>query len=59
MIMSLVEQTIYWTKSFTLKNGVSYLISPGTIFEVRLKIDMSKDNISFGAYAMVYAKTTD
>ena len=59
MVRSLVEGIIAVLNSFMSKNAVSSTISSATIVEGKLKLDLQRKMIPFGAHALVYSGTTN
>ena len=59
MVRSLVEEIIVVLNAFPSKNAVSSTISPATMVEGKPKLDLKRKMIPFGAYALVYTRTTN
>ena len=59
MVRSLVEGIVAVLNAFPSKNAVSSTINPATIVKGKPKLDLKRKMISFGAYALVYTRTTN
>ena len=59
MVRSLVEEIIVVLNAFPSKNAVSSTISQATLVEGKPKLDLKRKLIPFGAYALVYTRTTN
>ena len=59
MVRSLIEGVVSMLNAFPSKNGMSDTISPATIIEGKPKLDLEKNMIVFGSYALVYSGTTN
>ena len=59
MVRSLIEAITEVLDAFPSKNGISDTLSPATIIEGKPKFDFIRAMISFGAYALVYVKTSN
>ena len=59
MVRSLIEAIVEMLNAFPSKGSISDTLSPSTIVEGKPKLDLSKDIIVFGAYALVYTDTTN
>ena len=57
MVRSLIEGIVDILDAFPSKGSVSNTLSPSTIVEGKPKMDLSKNIIVFGAYALVYTDT--
>jgi len=59
MVRSLVESVVFWLNSFPVVDGVSEDLSPAAIVQGRQHPDFSGNKILFGAYAIVFAGTSN
>ena len=59
MLRSLIEGIVEILNEFPSAGGISDTLSPSTIVTGKPKLDLSKDKIVFGAYALVYIDTTN
>ena len=57
MTNSLVEDAIFFLNVLSSNNWVSNTIEPAEFFPGRSQLDFNIKIISFGAYAIAYAKT--
>ena len=59
MVRSLIEGITDTINAFPSEGSISETISPSTIVQGTTKLDLSKDIIVFGAYALVYTDTNN
>ena len=59
MVRSLVEGITNALNAFPFKNGITDTISPAAILEGKPKMDLQRQVIVFGSYALVYTWTTN
>ena len=57
MIITLVENVLYWIKILSAQNGVITTISPASIITGQTKPDHKYKFMTFRLYAMVYSVT--
>ena len=59
IVRPLIKGIVDVMDAFPSEDGVSETLSPSTIVEGKLKLDLSKGIISFGSYALVYTDTSN
>ena len=59
MLQSLIENSVFWLNNFPANDGVSETLSSAAIVEGRLPPDFRSKKILFGAYAIVFAGTSN
>ena len=59
MTRSVVNNSVKWLNAFPSDDGISSTLSPRNLVEGKNKPDLGLKAIAFGAYAMVYTKTTN
>ena len=57
MVRSLIKVIGDILNAFPSPGSISYTLSPSTVVEGKAKLDLSKDIIVFGVYALVYTDT--
>ena len=57
MVISLVDNSMFWLNAFPSTNGMSYTMSPERIVQEKQTVDMNIKRIFYGSFAMVFIST--